>query len=74
MAEADDFRVALDKSLQKLNREGLQIKDIKQYDALRSMVVERKDTVCNVLVISPLNTIPQLLRLSSLTCHLYYLF
>ena len=50
MAEADDFRVALDKSLQKLNREGLQIKD-KQYDALRSMVVERKDAVCNVLVI-----------------------
>ena len=45
MAGADDFRVALDKSLQKLNREGQQIKD-KRYDALRSMVVERKDTVC----------------------------
>ena len=45
MAGADDFRVALDKSLQKLNREGLQMKD-KQYDALRSVVVERKDTIC----------------------------
>ena len=42
MAGADDFRVALDKSLQKLNREGLQVKD-KQYDALRSVVVEKKD-------------------------------
>ena len=45
MAGAGDFRVALDKSLQKLNREGLQMKD-KQYDALRSALVERKDTVC----------------------------
>lgn len=43
--EDDLFQVALSKSLQKLNKVGLQIKD-KQYEALLSLVKKKKDTIC----------------------------
>lgn len=41
----DPFQAALDKSLDKLNKAGWQIKD-KQYEALVSIVQNKKDTIC----------------------------
>jgi superfamily II DNA helicase RecQ len=42
---SDRFRDALSKSLEKLGKGGLKVKD-KQYDGLLSIVKENKDTIC----------------------------